>query len=134
MAKSRGWPLAVATLLLGAAIVVFAMRALGGSGSGASRPGAARRGAGGRQRGELLAPARRLRGGTPAARGAKTRLRRTTTCPSATRPRSLRAAGEDARAGYPIALALDTLGSALIVVALTRPRAREFFDPPTAKR
>jgi hypothetical protein len=41
----------------------------------------------------------------------------------------LRAAAKMRRAGYPIALALDTLGSALIVVALTRRRTRAFFDP-----
>src|SRR5271166_784228 len=31
-AKSRGWPVAVATLLLGSAMVIFSMRALGASG------------------------------------------------------------------------------------------------------
>jgi hypothetical protein len=41
----------------------------------------------------------------------------------------LRAAAKMRRAGYPIALALDTLSSALIVVALSRRRSREFFDP-----
>jgi hypothetical protein len=36
------------------------------------------------------------------------------------------------RVANPIVLALSTLGSALVVVALTRRRARDFFDAAAA--
>ena len=69
VAKSRAWPLGVATLVLGTRDLRLrharARRQRGREG----RARAAHRGAGGHQRGELLAPARRLRGRAPPARG-----------------------------------------------------------------
>jgi hypothetical protein len=128
MAKSRAWPLGVATLVLGTAIFVFAMRALSGS-TGARA---------------VLVQLIVAQAGTNAASywllrdvfEAELRLREATdaaasreSVPERDQAEVLRAAAKMRRAGYPIALALDTLGSALIVVALTRRRTRAFFDP-----
>jgi hypothetical protein len=128
MAKSRAWPLGVAALVLGTAIFVFAMRALGG------RAGAR----------AVLVQLIVAQAGTNAASywllrdvfEAELRLREATdaaasreSVPERDQAEVLRAAAKMRRAGYPIALALDTLGSALIVVALTRRRTRAFFDP-----
>jgi hypothetical protein len=123
MAKSRAWPLGVAALVLGTAIFVFAMRALGG------RAGAR----------AVLVQLIVAQAGTNAASywllrdvfEAELRLREATDAAASREsvPERDRAAAKMRRAGYPIALALDTLGSALIVVALTRRRTRAFFDP-----
>jgi hypothetical protein len=43
-----------------------------------------------------------------------------------------RAAASMLRAANPVALALRTLGSALVVIALTRRRSRDFFDATPA--
>jgi hypothetical protein len=128
VAKSRAWPLGVATLVLGTAIFVFAMRALGGN----------------RAARAVLVQLIVAQAGTNAASywllrdvfEAELRLREAEDAatsrdnvPERDQAEVLRAASKMRRAGYPIALALDTLGSALIVVALTRQRTRAFFDP-----
>jgi hypothetical protein len=128
MAKPRVWPLSVAGLVLGVAIFVAAMRTLGGSG-------------GARavlvqlvfvQAGvnalnfwllrDVLDAELRL---VEAKEAAEVRER----IPQADQARVLRDATKMGRALYPAGLALDTLGSALVVAALTRRRSREFFDP-----
>jgi hypothetical protein len=127
-AKGRGWPIAVATLLLGCAMTFFAMRAMGGSrGARAALV-------------QLVVAQAGLTGVTywllrdvddaelrwmQAWQGAKqheTILEK-------------KQADEYARVGdrllyvwNPVKLVLRTLGSALVVVALTRQRSREFFD------
>jgi hypothetical protein len=128
VAKSRAWPLGVATLVLGTAIFVFAMRALGGNGAARA----------------VLVQLIVAQAGTNAASywllrdvfEAELRLREAEDAatsrdnvPERDQAEVLHAASKMRRAGYPIALALDTLGSALIVVALTRRRTRAFFDP-----
>jgi hypothetical protein len=127
-AKSRAWPLGVATLILGTAIFVFAMRALGGSGTARA----------------VLVQLVVAQAGINAVSywllrdvfEAELRMREAEDAaaahdnvPERDQADVQRAAAKMRRAGYPIALALDTLGSALIVTALTRRRTRAFFDP-----
>jgi hypothetical protein len=127
-AKPRGWPLAVADLLLGGAILVAAMRTLG-------RGGTARR-----VLVQLVI--------AQAAAGAlsywllrdvfEALLRLSEAKQSAAlhetigdRPRAdekARQLSHVVRAATPIEFAIRTLGGALIVIALTRRRSREFLD------
>ena len=127
MAKSRAWPLGVAALVLGTAVFVFAMRALGGSGTARA----------------VLVQLIVAQAGTNAAgywllrdvfeadlrlRDAEDAALSRDSVPEADQADVLRATATVRRASYSIALALDTLTSALIVVALTRRRSRAFFD------
>jgi hypothetical protein len=127
IAKSRAWPLGVATLVLGTAMFIFAMRALAGSGTARAvlvQLVVAQAGANAASYSllrDVFDSELRLREAEDAAASRDT-------VPERDQAEVLRAAGKMRRAGYPIALALDTLGSALIVVALTRRRARAFFD------
>ncbi len=127
-AKSRGWPLAVATLLLGSAVFVAAMRTLRGSGMARN----------------ALVQLVIAQAGAHAAsywlmrdvfdahlRVAEAAQAADLHANVSDRPRADEAAALTARifhAATPIAFALRTLGSAMIVVALTRRRSREFFD------
>jgi hypothetical protein len=121
MAKSRAWPLGVAALVLGTAMFVFAMRALGGSGTARA----------------VVVQLVVAQAGANAASywllrdvfEAELRLREAEAAAATHETVPERDQAEVLRAAYPIALALNTLGSALIVVALTRRRARAFFDP-----
>ena len=128
LAKSRAWPIGVATLVLGTAMFVFAMRALGGSGTARAvlvQLVVAQAGANAASYWllrDVFEAELRLREAEDAATSHDT-------VPERDQAEVLRAAAKMRRAGYPIALALDTLGSALIVVALTRRRARAFFEP-----
>ncbi|MGD0530534.1 MAG: hypothetical protein ABSE49_35700 [Polyangiaceae bacterium] len=127
-AKPRGWPIAVAGLLLGSAMVMFSMRALGGS-----------RGA----RAALVQLAVAQAGLNGASywllrdvMEADTRWREASEVAEVhERERdpvradaTLRLTMGVVRARNPIGLVLSTLGSVLVVVALTRRRSREFFD------
>ena len=127
-AKPRGWPLAVASLLLGGAILVAAIRALRGKGS-------ARR---------ALIQLIIAQAGTSALSYWLMRdvfeaeLRFVDANQSADiherisdRSRADEIARKGShllRAATPIDFGLRTIGSALIVLALTRPRARELLD------
>jgi len=127
-ARPRGWPLGIAALILGSAIVVFATRALGGA-------------AGARAALVQLVVAQ---AGTnalayallPDVLDAELHLREATQAakyheryPDRTRPDDVtRATAGMLRAMNPLGLALGSLGSALVVIALTRRRSREFFD------
>jgi len=127
-AKSRGWPLAVATLLLGGAIVVFSMRALGGS-RGARvalvQLVVAQAGLNGLgywlMRDVFDSELRFIE-----ARQAAEFHDKVPDRPHA--DEMSRATASMLRVANPIALALRTLGSVLVVVALTRRRSRDFFD------
>jgi hypothetical protein len=128
-AKSRGWPLAVASLLLGGAILIAAVRILGGR-------GAARK---------ALIQLVIAQAGTSALSYWLMRdvfdadLRFVEANQSADiheritdRPRAdemARKGSNVLRAATPIDFGLRTVGSALIVFALTRRRARELLDP-----
>jgi hypothetical protein len=131
-AKPRGWPLAVATLLLGSAIVFFGMRTIGGSSSGRV----------------ALVQLVFVQAGVTAA-GAwlmrdvdEAELRFELAKQSAhVRESNLEKGDADqmmrmwervSHAIIPVQLALRTLGSALVIVALTRRRSREFFDAASA--
>jgi hypothetical protein len=122
VAKPRAWPLSVGALVLGAAVFVFAMRTLGGSGSARAVlvqlvvAQAGLNAASYLLLRDVFEADLRVREGLLAAKS----LER---MPDRDRTEGV------LRASYPIALALDTLSSALIVVALTRRRARDFFDP-----
>ena len=127
-AKARGWPLAVASLLLGGAILIAAVRTLGGRGSAR----------------KALIQLVIAQAGTSALSYWLMRdvfdadLRFVEANQSADiyerisdRPRAdemARTASHVLRAATPIDFALRTLGSALIVFALTRRRARELLD------
>jgi hypothetical protein len=127
-AKTRGWPLAVASLLLGGAILIAAVRTLGGSGS-------ARR---------VLVQLVIAQAGTTALsywlmRDAfEVYLRFVDASQSAElherisdRPRAdekARTGSHALRVATPIVFALRTLGSVFIVIALTRRRSRELLD------
>jgi hypothetical protein len=126
-AKSRAWPLGVASLLLGSAMFVFAMRALGGS-SGARialvQLVVAQAGANAASYWllrDVFEADLRVHEAEDAA-DSQERV------PEHDRVEFLRAAAKIRRAGYPIAIVLDTLTSALIVFGLTRRRSLEFFD------
>jgi hypothetical protein len=128
-AKSRGWPLYVATLLLGGATLLFAMRTLGGS-------------AGARTVLVQLVVAQ-------AAVGVASHFllrdvfEANLRWVEAKEAADLHASGasHDAlplpttsvlRAAGTIAIVLRTLGSALVVVGLTRSRSRAYFDRTAA--
>jgi hypothetical protein len=126
-AKRRGWPIGVATMLLGGAVFVFAMRAMGGNGGA---------------RVALIQLVVAQAGVHAAAYWLmrdvfEANLRLFEAKQAAEihehvpeRPRAddmARAASSMMRAANPIVFALRSLGSALVVVALTRRRSREFF-------
>jgi hypothetical protein len=131
-AKSRGWPLGVATLLLGAATFFFAMRAMGRS-SGARIALVQLVIA---QAGANVASYFLLRD----VMEAHLRLFEATqaadfhehVADKSHADEMSRSAMDVLRAATPIALGLQILGSALVVVALTRRRSRDFFDAPAA--
>jgi hypothetical protein len=131
-AKSRGWPMAVAGLLLGGAMVMFAMRAIGGS-----------RGARSALVQLVVAQAGLNAAGYWLLRdvmNADTRYQEARQVAFAHEHIPDRTQADDAlrstlamvRARNPIGLVLNALGSALIVVALTRRRSRDFFDAAAA--
>jgi len=128
-AKARGFPLAVAGLLLGSALVFAAMRALGG---GAARTALVQLVIA--QAGANAASHWLLRDVSQA----QLRLHEARwTAESHQRFADRRHADDEARKGarvlravYPITLVMRTLGSALVVVALTRRRTRALLDPP----
>jgi hypothetical protein len=130
-AKARGFPLAVAGLLLGSALVFAAMRALGGN--GAARTALVQLVIA--QAGANAASYWLLRDVSEA----KLRLDESSwAAESHQRIADRRRADDEARRGarvlraaHPITLAMRTLGSALVVVALTRRRARAVLDSPT---
>jgi hypothetical protein len=124
-AKSRGWPLAVATLLIGGATLLFAMRALGGS-SGARAAlvqlvlaQAAVGVAGHWLLRDVIEADLRWR---EAMRGAEEHAGGLTPVQP---PLSTMAV---LRAASTMILVLRTLGSALVVIGLTRRGSREYFD------
>jgi hypothetical protein len=131
-AKSRGWPLGVATLLLGTATMLFAMRAF--SGSSAARAALvqlvlAQAGVNAlthvAMRDVIQADLRVLEANEAANIHEQ--------IPDPKRAdEAMRTAEAMFRVATPLSLALHLLGSALVVFALTRPRARAFFDPATA--
>lgn len=131
-AKPRGWPVAVGTLLLGTAVLFFAMRALGGS-----------RGARAALVQLVVAQAGLSVLGYWLTRDVLDADVRLTEAIQAAgfhekvpdRPQAdemSRTAATILRVASPIALALRSLGSILVVVALTRRRARDFFDASAA--
>jgi hypothetical protein len=127
-ARSRGWPLGVGMLVLGSAVLLFAMRALGGS-KGA-RPAlvqlvvaqATMSAASYWLMGDVLEAKLRWHEATQAAEVHESFPQREHT------DEVLRISGRVLRAIPRVELALGTLCSALVVLALTRKRAREFFD------
>jgi hypothetical protein len=129
-AKSRGWPLAVATMLIGSALIFFAMRAMSGS-----------RGA----RAALV----QLTIAQAALTGvsfwlmrdvddAELRWHAYQVAARRDEAHAAHGAGEAAEmtrltermahAMGPVVLAVRTLGSVLVLIALTRRRSRDFFD------
>jgi hypothetical protein len=127
-AKARGWPIAVGTLLLGSAMIFFAMRAMGGSRSA---------------RAALVQLVIAQAGLTGVAYWLlrdvdNAELRWMQAWYGAKQHETVlekRQADEYARVGdrllymwNPVKLALRTLGSVLVVVALTRRRSKDFFD------
>ncbi len=131
-AKSRGWPLGVATLLVGGAMMIFAMRALGGSGG--ARTALVQLVVA--QAGLNVASYWLMRDVFDAdlrvfeARQAAEIHERIREKPRA--DEMSRTTVAILRAANPVAIALRTIGSALVVVALTRRRSRDFFDASAA--
>jgi hypothetical protein len=129
-ARPRGWPISVGELVLGSAILLFAMRVIGGS-----------RGA----RAALiqLVVAQAALGAVsyrllPEVATSKIRLdlaekaaRDHQAFPQQERVEELRVTPQVLQMMPRIDLALRTLCSTLVVLALTRRRAREFFDAST---
>jgi hypothetical protein len=127
--KARGWPIAVATLLLGGATLFFAMRALGGS-SGArtalvqlvlaqAAVGVASHFL---LRDVFEADLRWLEAKEAAEAHAAGTTRDAVSLPSA----------GVMRAASSMVLVMRTLGSLLVVVGLTRNRSRAYFDETAA--
>ena len=129
-AKARGWPLAVATLLVGGATLLFAMRALGGSGSARAvlvQLVLAQAGLG--VAGHLL-----LRDVTEAylqlTEAAKVADDHSSGVVTPVQPPVSTMAV--LRAASTMVLVLRTLGSVLVVIGLTRRGSREYFDESAA--
>lgn len=124
-ARARGWPLSVATLLLGTATLLFAIRALGGS-AGARKVlmqlVLAQAGLGVAShyllRDVFEADLRWLEAKEAAEEHASGLTREQSPMPSAA---VLRAAST-------MILVLRTLGSVLVVIGLTRSRSRAYFE------
>jgi hypothetical protein len=127
--KARGWPIAVATLLLGGATLVFAMRALGGS------------------RGARAALVQLVLAQAAVGVASHYLLRDVFEADllwlAAKESAEEHAAGAShdrvplpsasvLRAASTMILVLRTLGSALVVVGLTRLRSRAYFDETAA--
>jgi hypothetical protein len=129
--KSRGWPIAVATLLLGGAMIVFSMRALGGSaGARAALVQIVVAQAGLNVASYwLLRDVQNAEVAVGVARQVATIHENVTDHERA--DEMLRATRASARIVNPLALFLGTLASALVVVALTRRRSRDFFEGAT---
>ncbi len=131
-AKSRGWPIAVGMLLLGGAMVLFSMRAMGGSGS--ARAALVQLVVA--QAGLNAASFWLLRDALEAeVRVGVARQMATIHESESDRGRAeekVRAMGWAAGIVNPLSLAMSTLGSAFVVVALTRRRSRDFFDGAAA--
>lgn len=118
--KSRGWPLAVATLLLGVSTLFFAMRAMGGSGGART----------------VLVQLVIAQAGLNAAqywlmRDAEDAKLRFSEALIASQGRD-HVPDDVMRAMTIGALAFHAIGSALVVVGLTRRRSRDFFESTTA--
>jgi hypothetical protein len=115
-AKSRGWPLGVATLLLGVAILFFSIRALGGNGGARA----------------ALVQLLVVQAGVNASsywllrdvRYAELRWLEGRHAADSHE----RVPEEMLHAVASVALGLQTLGSALMIIGLTRRRSRDFFD------
>jgi hypothetical protein len=126
--KPWGWPLSVAAIVLGSAMFIFAMRSLAGSSSARAmlvQLVVVQAGLNGAQHWLLRTVFDADVDLTVAAETAYFREN----VPEWTHPEArAQAWGAMARAAYPFSLAAQTLGSALIVLALTRRRSREFFD------
>ncbi|MGD0677104.1 MAG: hypothetical protein ABSC94_16945 [Polyangiaceae bacterium] len=116
-AKARGWPLGVATLLLGGAVFVFAMRTLGGSnGARAALVQVVIA-----QAGVNVANYFLMRDVTDAYVRFFEAKQAAITHERAVDPDVIRRA-------IPIWVALQTIGSALVVFGVTRRRSRQFLD------
>jgi hypothetical protein len=118
-AKARGWPLAVASLVLGSAVLVFGVRTLGGS-SGART---------------ALVQLVIAQAGVNAAdyylmRDAWDAQQRFYSAKQAALTH-VHVDPEAARRALRIAMAVSGLGSALVVFGLTRRRTRQFLDAAT---
>jgi hypothetical protein len=126
--KGWGWPIAVAAIVLGSAMFIFAMRGL--AGSRAARAMLVQIVI--VQAGLNVAQHWRLRGVEDANLGLSEAVYTAylrENVPEWNHPEARAAAGAAMwRSAYPFSLAAQTLCSALIVVALTRRRTREFFD------
>jgi hypothetical protein len=115
-AKPRGWPLGVATLLLGTATLFFAIRALGGNG------------------GARMALVQLLLVGAGVNAGSYWLLRDVRYAELRWLEARHAADGHEhvpeemLHAAASVALVLQMLGSALTVVGLTRRRSRDFFE------
>jgi hypothetical protein len=130
-AQSRGWPLAVATMLVGSAIVFFAMRAMGGS-----------RGARAALVQLIVAQAaltaasfwlmRDVDEAELGWRAYQVAARRDETHERHEAAEVTRLTERMARTMGPVVLALRTLGSTLVLVALTRRRSRDLLDAAAA--
>jgi hypothetical protein len=121
-AKSRGWPLAVATLLLGVSTLFFAMRAMGGSGGART----------------VLVQLVIAQAGMNAAQYWLMRDAEDAYMHFQFKKAAVASQGRDhmpdemSRAMNTVALAFHAIGSALVVVGLTRRRSRDFFESTTA--
>jgi hypothetical protein len=129
-AKARGFPLAVAGLLLGAALVFAAMRALGGNGARSALVQLVIAQAG------VNAASYWLLRDVSEAELRLDEARWTVASHQHIPDRrqaddEVRKGARVLRAAHPITLAMRTLGSALVVVALTRRRTRALLDAPT---
>jgi hypothetical protein len=119
-AKPRGWPLGVATLLLGVATLFFAIRALGGSGGARA----------------ALVQLLLVQAGVNA--GSHWLLRDVRYAELRWLEARHAADGHEhvpedmLHAVASVALAMQMLGSAFMIVGLTRRRSRDFFDAAAA--
>jgi hypothetical protein len=126
--KTRGWPLAVATLLLGGATFLFAMRALGGSGGARAalvQLVAAQAAVGVAAHfltRDVVEAWLRLQEAAAAAAHASGAALHGSTVPSLAMLRTLNDA----------LLTLRTVATALVIVGLTLMRSRAYFDERTA--
>jgi hypothetical protein len=131
-AKARGWPLSVATLLVGCAVIVVAMRAIGGSRNGRAAlmqlvfVQAGLTAAGAWLMRDVEAAELRFQQARQAAFIHESNLEKREA------DHYTRMWERLSSAWTPVEVALRTLGSAFVLVALTRRRSRDFFDAAAA--
>jgi hypothetical protein len=129
-AKTRGWPLAVGTMLLGGAVFVFAMRAIGGNAGARTALVQLVVAQAGMDVASYVLMRDVYEANVRVAEAKQAADIHSSVTERAHAAHLERTESALTRAAGPVLFALRTFGSALVIVALTRRRSRELLDPP----